>query len=108
MTEYGKPQKVHHLNFFYDKFPDYDFAEEEELFLDAYQMQTLQQIQVTKVILESYSKLILNIPIPDKKQKFTRIFTFTLPCDTSKGFSDGLNGYLRTFLRTPYDYSCAD
>ena len=37
MNKHGKRLKVHHLNFFYDKFSDYDFVEEEDLFLDSSQ-----------------------------------------------------------------------
>lgn len=37
MTEHEKRLKVHNLNFFYDKFSDYDFVEEEDLFLDSSQ-----------------------------------------------------------------------
>ena len=66
ITDHSKPHKVQHLKFSYDKFTEYDFIE--ELFLDASQNATLQHIQVTKVILESYSMLILNISIPDKKE----------------------------------------
>ena len=39
-------------------------------------MQTLQYIQVTKVMFEGYSMLLFNIPIPDKEQRLTWVFTF--------------------------------
>ena len=47
-----------------------------------------------------FSHLTLNVPIPDKVKKLSRIFIFTLLCGASKGFMKALKAfYFNTTFR---------